>query len=296
MSTNLFKIALLSFLISGAFLITAQEIVLSDDFQSNKNGWYENENVQIHNGRYEFTNKDRAEYTWMNDTFEDGSVEADTAWLGDQETQGYGLVFRLVDAQNFYFIWLTGAGNYTVGKVVDDHAIPIKGWTPSEVINKRGNNNLRVELCGPLMNIFINEEKVSVLQDDTFTRGGYGFYTHAGVHVGYDNFNVVSGSPFEIHMPSNGSMDRFRDMTGKTFTLTLTGNRDGKIWGTDIYTDDSDISTAAVHTNALVDGETGTILITMLAGQESYSSSERNGVRSNDFGSWHGSYRIERLK
>lgn len=62
----------------------------------------------------------------MNDTFEDGFVEADTLWLGDDASMGYGLVFRLVDAQNFYFFWITGDGRYTVGKVVEDHAIPIQ--------------------------------------------------------------------------------------------------------------------------------------------------------------------------
>jgi hypothetical protein len=296
MSAKIFKTAVILYLIFGTFLIAAQEILLSDDFQSNKNGWYENDAVQVHNGRYEFSNKTRAEYTWMNDTMEDGSLEADTSWLGDETTRGYGLVFRLVDAKNFYFLWITGEGNYTVGKVVDDRAVPIKGWTFSEVINKRGENHLRVEFCGPLMNIFINGEKVSVLKDDTFNRGGYGFYTHAGVHAGYDNVNVVSGSPFQLHMPSNGSMESFRDMTGKTFSLILTGSRSGKIWGTDVYTDDSNIAAAAVHADVLDDGETGTILITMLPGQESYSGSERNGVTSNDFGSWHGSYRVERLK
>lgn len=296
MSSNVFKIALFSFFLSGAFLLTAQEVVLRDDFQSNENGWYENENVKIRNGRYEFTNKDMAEYTWMTDTMEDGSLEADTVWLGDEESLGYGLVFRLVDAQNFYFLWLTGAGTYTVGKVFNDQAVPIKGWTSSGAIRARGENHLRVEFSGPLMNIFINGEKVSVLKDDTFSRGGYGFYTHGGVHVAYDNVKVLSGGPFELHMPSNGSMDKFGDMTGKTFSLTLTGSRGGKIWGTDIYTDDSNISTAAVHANALKEGETGTILITMLPGQSSYSGSERNGVTSNDFDSWRSSYRIERLE
>jgi hypothetical protein len=296
MSTALFKLAFVSFFISSAFLLPAEELVLTDDFQSNENGWYENDDVKIRNGRYEFTNKERAEYTWMNDTLEDGSVEADAGWMGDEESRGYGLVFRLRDAQNFYFFWLTGNGTYTVGKVVDDHAIPIKGWTSTEAIRKRGENHVRVEFSGPLMNIFINEEKVSVLKDETFTRGGYGFYTHGGVHVGYDNVKVVSGTPFELHMPSNGTMDAFRDMTGKTFSLTLQGNRDGKIWGTDIYPDDSNIATAAVHAGALGAGERGTILITMLPGQDSYSGSEKNGVVSQDFKSWHGSYRIDRAK
>jgi hypothetical protein len=292
MSGNLFKLTLSAFFLFGALLLPAQEVLITDDFSSNTNGWFENENVKIRNGRYECT----SDYTWMNDSMEDGYVEADSVWLGGSDSQGYGLIFRLSDAKNFYFLWITGKGSYTVGKVVDDHALPVKGWTNSEAIQKRGENHLRLELCGPLMNIFINGEKVSVLKDDTFSQGGYGFYTHDGAHVAYDNVKVVSGSPFRLHMPRTGNMKSFRDMTGKAFSLTLTGSSSGKIWGSDMYTYDSDLATAAVHTGALKAGEEGTILITMLPGQESYSASTRNGVTSKQYGSWHASYRIERLE
>ena len=140
-----------------------------------------------------------------------------------------GNKFRLVDAQNFYFFWLTGDGRYTVGKVVTDHAIPIKQRTYSKAIRKRGENRMRVEFRGTLMNIFINGEKVTVLKDDTFTQGGYGFYTFKGVRACYDNGKVVSGSPFELHMPRTGNMESFRGMTEKTFSLNLKGNRNEKI-------------------------------------------------------------------
>lgn len=292
MYKNLLKLILSAFFLCGALLLPAQEVLITDDFSSNANGWFENENVKVRNGRYEFT----SDYTWMNDSMEDGYIEADTSWLGESDSQGYGLIFRLSDAENFYFLWITGNGSYTVGKVVDDRAMPIKGWTNSDAIQKRGENHLRVEFCGPLMNIFINGEKVTVLKDDTFSRGGYGFYTHDGAHVAYDNVRVVSGSPFRLHMPRTGNMESFKDMIGKTFSLTLTGSSSGKIWGSDIYTYDSDLATAAVHAGSLKEGETGTILITMLPGQDSYSASTRNGVASKDYGSWHASYRIVRLE
>lgn len=143
MSGKLVKIALFSFFFFGALLLTAQEVLLSDDFSSNKNDWYENESVKVINGRYEFNDKEIAEYTWMNDTMEDGSLEADSIWLGGDGSMGYGLLFRLSDAKNFYFLWITGEGNYTVGKVVTDQAVPIKGWTYSEAIEKAGENHLR---------------------------------------------------------------------------------------------------------------------------------------------------------
>ncbi len=218
MFDNLSKIILTVFFFSGAAFLTAQEAVFTDDFQSNENGWYESKHVKIIDGQYEFNNQEFGEFSWMNDTMQDGSIEADSTWLGGHESRGYGLIFRLLDVKNFYVLWITAEGNYSVGKIVDDNAVPIKGWTYSEAIRKRGKNRIRIEFCGSLMNIFINGEKLSVLKDDTFTQGGYGFYTHGGVHAVYDNLEVVSGSPFTLHMPSNGSMDRFRDMTGKTFS------------------------------------------------------------------------------
>ncbi|THB66840.1 MAG: hypothetical protein D6B26_02270 [Spirochaetaceae bacterium] len=280
----------------GGTLAGAQELLLSDDFANNDMDWYVSDSIQVANGRYEFSNDEHADYTWMSGNMADGSVVADSVWLGGDETMGYGLVFRLVDAQNFYFLWITANGQFTVGKVMENHAVPIKQWSSSDAINTRGENHLRVEFSGYLINILINGQEVVVLRDDTFTEGGYGFYVHRGAHVAFDNMRVVADSPFTLHMPRNGSMERFRGMLGKTFSLTLTGDASGKIWGTDVYTDDSNIAAAAVHSGALADGETGTVIITILPGQESYAESERNGVSSQSYRSWHGSYKVERIQ
>lgn len=66
----------------------------------------------------------------------------------------------------------------------------------------------------------------------------------------------------------------------------------GTVWGTDIYTDDSAVCVAAVHAGAITtDG--GVIRVTMLEGQESYTGSERNGVTTQDYDSWGGSFSVE---
>lgn len=63
------------------------------------------------------------------------------------------------------------------------------------------------------------------------------------------------------------------------------------IWGTEIYTDDSGICLAAVHAGVITfDG--GPVTIELLAGQETYTSSERNGVTSLSFGPWTRSFRF----
>jgi hypothetical protein len=61
------------------------------------------------------------------------------------------------------------------------------------------------------------------------------------------------------------------------------------VWGTDTYTDDSAICAAAVHAGKITTAG-GNILLEIRAGQDSYEGSTRNGVTSNPYGNWGGSY------
>jgi hypothetical protein len=67
------------------------------------------------------------------------------------------------------------------------------------------------------------------------------------------------------------------------------------IWGTDIYTDDSSICTAAAHAGVINLEAGGDLTITILDGQNSYSASERNNITSNDYGSWGRSFSVAPL-
>ncbi len=93
---------------------------------------------------------------------------------------------------------------------------------------------------------------------------------------------------------SAGEMQAHRDKVGQTLTREVTGRTTGNVWGTDVYTDDSDLGTAAVHAGVLKDGETGTVQVTVLPGQQSYPGSTRNGVTSQNWGSWQGSFQVAR--
>lgn len=68
----------------------------------------------------------------------------------------------------------------------------------------------------------------------------------------------------------------------------------GTVWGTDIYTDDSSICRAAVHVGVITEAAGGVVRIEILPGRDGYPASERNGVQTNGWGSWSGSYRILR--
>lgn len=93
--------------------------------------------------------------------------------------------------------------------------------------------------------------------------------------------------------PNDGKLTTYRGRTGE-FIFQVTGKSNGRIWGGDenIYTDDSDISTAAVHAGALNDGQTGNVTVKFIGGMNSYPAITRNGISSISYGSYQGSYQI----
>lgn len=66
--------------------------------------------------------------------------------------------------------------------------------------------------------------------------------------------------------------------------------RPGALWGTDTYSDDSSVCTAAVHLGLITFEDGGEALIEHRPGLGSYRGSTRNGVRSAPWGSWPASF------
>jgi hypothetical protein len=87
-----------------------------------------------------------------------------------------------------------------------------------------------------------------------------------------------------------------RGRTGLSFQVQVVGSPSGTVWGTGTYTDDSSIAAAAVHAGLLKPSELGVLRVTIVAGQQSYAASDSNGVKSQAYGPWDGSFRLERVK
>jgi tetratricopeptide (TPR) repeat protein len=62
------------------------------------------------------------------------------------------------------------------------------------------------------------------------------------------------------------------------------------VWGSDLYTDDSSVCNAAVHAGLITFGSGGRVTIEIRAGASSYQGTTRNGITTNSYGSWGGSY------
>lgn len=78
---------------------------------------------------------------------------------------------------------------------------------------------------------------------------------------------------------------------GKTFTLACSaGGTAHSVWGSDIYTTDSSICTAAVHSGLITYQQGGSVTIEVRPGRPVYGCSERNGVTSSCYGPYRQSF------
>ena len=78
------------------------------------------------------------------------------------------------------------------------------------------------------------------------------------------------GAQYEYNCPANGSVYR--------------------IWGTNTYTDDSSVCTAAVHAGLITVKKGGKVKVEMRDGLAAYRASKRNGITSAKYGAWPGSF------
>lgn len=82
-----------------------------------------------------------------------------------------------------------------------------------------------------------------------------------------------------------------RGKIGQTFTYDCpAGVSGGTVWGTGVYTDDSEVCNAAIHDGRIDAATGGKVTVEILPGQESYQGTEQRGVASNGYGAWGGSF------
>ena len=100
----------------------------------------------------------------------------------------------------------------------------------------------------------------------------------------------VTNSVIKGEWNTKASVYRGRNGERFTFRFPARGIISSSLWGTDLYTDDGSIATAAVHAGLITARNGGTVTIEIRAGAASYRGSTRNGVTSGNWGSFLGSF------
>jgi hypothetical protein len=106
-----------------------------------------------------------------------------------------------------------------------------------------------------------------------------------------DTAQIFTNAAISINAVSDMQQFTTADI-GKIYKMTITGATGGAIWGTDIYTSDTYIPTAAVHAGVIVNGQTKEVYIKVVEGQSNYEGTTRNGVSTSGYGGWDLSYQF----
>lgn len=153
---------------------------------------------------------------------------------------------------------------------------------------------VRTIICGCVVVIVLAGAGCSKLRNENTTSNPGG-----GVHTGTsaDNSNTVPPSPPAASTGEGkpttweASATSLNGTDGQTLTLTCSpGGTAHSVWGSDIYTADSSICTAGVHSGLISYERGGTVTIELRPGRPIYGCSERNGVTTSSYGPYQHSF------
>jgi hypothetical protein len=91
-----------------------------------------------------------------------------------------------------------------------------------------------------------------------------------------------------------GSLNAYQGQIGAIVAFRVTGNANGSIWGTDVYTFDSPLATAAVHAGLVKVGQTAVVRVKIIPSPQIYQGSQRNGIQSGSYGAYPMAYEFIR--
>ncbi len=98
-----------------------------------------------------------------------------------------------------------------------------------------------------------------------------------------------------IH-PDPGVLHLTENQMDQILLFEVKGSTTGSIWGDEVYTSDSHLGTAAVHSGVLKPGQKGIVKVRVIQGQSSYRSSTRFGITSAAYGAWGISFTVESVR
>jgi hypothetical protein len=80
---------------------------------------------------------------------------------------------------------------------------------------------------------------------------------------------------------------------GRAWHFRVVGDTEGPVWGTDVYTGDSSVASAAVHAGLVEPGASAVLRVVVVEPPERFEGSLRHGVASRDYERYDTAFRIE---
>jgi hypothetical protein len=155
----------------------------------------------------------------------------------------------------------------------------------SGIITVRDGGNVTIRIKG-------GSDFYNGTNQNEISSSGYGKWGSSFIFLNQNGQPIVTKA--QIKIISWGDTPSGLNLSGRlgqkfTFTCRRNGQIAG-IYGTNLYTSDSSICTAAVHRGIISSKNGGNVTIIIRGGSDSYEGSTRNGVKSSSYGSWGGSF------
>jgi Tol biopolymer transport system component len=177
-------------------------LAYEDDFSDPSSGWDDAfdryTTKQYGNNKYyiEVTTSNLVAWGLANRDVSDFRLEVDAAQEAGPNNNGYGVLFRFQDRNNFYRFDISGDGFFLLSKFRNGEWVTLVPWTASSAINVGGaaNNRLGVEAIGSRIRIYANEKLLADVKDDAFTHGNFGFFASTfsdpNLTISYDDIKL----------------------------------------------------------------------------------------------------------
>jgi pSer/pThr/pTyr-binding forkhead associated (FHA) protein len=164
---------------------TEDEFVLAyeDDFSNPSSGWDDAfdryTTKQYGNNKYyvEITTSNLVAWGLANRKVADFRIQVHAAQEEGPNNNGYGILFRFQDRDNFYRFDISGDGFFLLSKFYNGEWVTLVPWTASSAINVGQTTNLlTVEAVGSQISVYANDTLLAEVEDDALTEGNFGFF------------------------------------------------------------------------------------------------------------------------
>ncbi len=195
-------------------------LVYEDDFSDPGSGWDDAfdryTTKQYGNNKYyiEVTTSNLVAWGLANRDVSDFRLEVDAAQEAGPNNNGYGILFRFQDRNNFYRFDVSGDGFFLLSKFHDGEWVTLVPWTASSAINVgQASNRLVVEAVGNRIRVYANDSLLAEVEDDTFSHGNFGFFastfSEPNLTISYDDIKLWTPKGEELAVIPTVTPTRF---------------------------------------------------------------------------------------
>ncbi|MBL7959158.1 hypothetical protein JNL27_02860 [bacterium] len=176
-------------MVTESELPTTPKLMFYENFVGH-NEWFEDHNNYMKNGAYIMYDSVYGSSSWLDKDYYDFTASVRTLWLQGSAASGYGLMVRVKTATDGYIFFINKHRQYAFGKYVNSNWKYLAPWDFSEAINSEGVNILTAKCTGNRFTLYINDQQITEVTDDTFIYGNIGLAVLPEVKIAFDDLTI----------------------------------------------------------------------------------------------------------